>query len=85
MAAEKLSISMDVEMAAAVREAARKADLSVSAWFAQAAEAQLRHGYLREALAAADEEFGPIDPAEAERLVAEARKSSIVTGTAGAA
>lgn len=86
MAAEKLSISFDAELADAVRAAAADSDTTVSNWLADAAQDRVRQHHLRVALDSVWAEVGPLDDAEIDALVAEARKSSRwVNGRAGAA
>ncbi|MGH3802709.1 MAG: hypothetical protein ACRDTD_21810 [Pseudonocardiaceae bacterium] len=82
MAVEKLSISLDSDLAAAVRAAAAEQGVSVSNWLGAAADAQVRQRKLREALDALAAELGPLHPTEADRLVAAARRSSkLVAGS----
>lgn len=50
---------MDPELAAAVREAAEGAGMTVSAWLSQAAADSVRNELLRIALDRWDEEVGP--------------------------
>ncbi|MCC6622920.1 MAG: hypothetical protein IT385_16795 [Deltaproteobacteria bacterium] len=50
MSATRLSITLDPALGAAVRAAARRAKLSVSAWIAEATADRLRHEALKEAL-----------------------------------
>ena len=86
MSAEKLSISLESDLAASVRAAASEQGVSVSTWLADAAQAQIRQRRLREALDALAEEEGELDPAEIDGLIARARRSSrVVSGTPGAA
>jgi hypothetical protein len=80
MPSEKLSISLDEGLASAIRHAAANEGVSVSSWIAAAAEQRARREHLRAALAALDDEFGALQPGEAERLIAAARSSSVVTG-----
>jgi len=47
VAVEKLSISMDAEVAQAIREEAQAEDLTVSRWIAEAAQARLRKTALK--------------------------------------
>ncbi|MDQ3152474.1 MAG: hypothetical protein M3R63_12390 [Actinomycetota bacterium] len=77
MAAEKLSISLDSDLAAGVRALAAQQGMTVSAWLAEAAAARVRNIRLREALDAWEAEFGRLSEEEEERLVAEARSRSI--------
>lgn len=86
MSSEKLSISLDTDLLALVRAAAAERGMSLSTWLAKAAEAQVRQMLLRQALDADAEEFGKLDDDEVERLVTEARRTSIVVrGHQGAA
>ncbi|MGA9312575.1 MAG: hypothetical protein WBV74_19725 [Pseudonocardiaceae bacterium] len=86
MGAEKLSISLDSDLAASVRAAANEQGVSVSTWLADAAQAQVRQRRLREALAVLASEQGELDPVEIDRLITDARRTSrVVIGTKGAA
>jgi hypothetical protein len=86
MGAEKLSISLDSDLAAAVRAAAGEQGVSVSTWLADAAQAQVRQRRLRAALDVLTSEEGELDPAEIDRLIAHARGTSrVVIGAEGAA
>lgn len=86
MAAEKLSISLDSELAAAVRTAANEQGVSISTWLADAAQAQVRRRRLREALDVVASEEGALDSIEIDRLIADARRTSrVITGAEGAA
>lgn len=86
MSAEKLSISLESELAAMIRADAAERGLSVSTWLADAAEARVRQRRLRAALDALASEIGSLDPADIDRLVAQARQSSrVITGAEGAA
>lgn len=86
MSVEKLSISLDAELAASVRAAANDQDVSVSTWLAEAAQARVRQRQLREVLDALAAEEGPLDPAEIDELIARARRGSVVVNpTQGAA
>lgn len=67
MKAAKLSISLEAELGAEVREAARKAGKGLSAWLAEAAAAKLRNEGLRELLDEWEVEHGPITPEELAR------------------
>lgn len=78
MGAEKLSISLDAELAATVRAAAGERGVSVSTWLADAAEAQVRQRRLGEALDALDAEFGELDADEAQLLVRAAHRNSVI-------
>lgn len=79
MPAEKLSISLEEELATAIRSAAAAEGVSVSSWIASAAEQRARREHLRAALESFDDEFGALRPGEADRLIAAARSSSSVT------
>lgn len=86
MSAEKLSISLDSDLAATVRAAAAEQGVSVSTWLAGAAQAQVRQRRLRAALDSLAAEIGSLDAEEVDRLVAAARtNSTVVTGSRGAA
>ncbi len=86
MGAEKLSISLDSELAASVRVAASEQGVSVSTWLAEAAQARVRQRRLREALDVFASEEGELDPAEIDRLIADSRRTSqVIIGTEGAA
>lgn len=86
MSAEKLSISLEADLATSVREAASEQGVSVSMWLAEAAQAQIRQRRLREALDALAAEEGELDPTEIDRLIADARRSSRwVVGAEGTA
>lgn len=86
MAAKKLSISFGGELADAVPAAAAADGTTVSNWLAEAAQDRVRQHYLRVALDTLAAEIGPLDEAEVEALVTEARKNSRwVNGRAGAA
>ncbi|HSV66166.1 MAG TPA: hypothetical protein VLJ59_09715 [Mycobacteriales bacterium] len=86
MSAEKLSISLEADLAVTVRAAAAELGVSVSTWIADAAEARVRQRRLREALDALSVEAGGLAVEDIDQLVAEARRTSIVTaGTKGAA
>ncbi|MGQ0775656.1 MAG: hypothetical protein ACT4NY_14765 [Pseudonocardiales bacterium] len=86
MGAEKLSISLESELAASVRGAASEQGVSVSTWLADAAQAQIRQRRLREALDALASEEGELDPTEIDGLIANARRTSrVIIGAEGAA
>lgn len=80
MAVEKLSISLDVELARVVRAAAAEQGVSVSTWLAEAAEAWARQRHLGRALDTLADEVGPLTDEDVDRLVAQARSASVVTG-----
>ncbi|MGE0784814.1 MAG: hypothetical protein AB7S26_03925 [Sandaracinaceae bacterium] len=79
MGAEKLSISLDSELAAMVRRAAAEERVSTSEWLARAAEARMRRAHLGAALDAFAEEHGSLSPAQVGELIEQARERSIVT------
>ena len=88
MPAEKLSISLDEELATAIRSAAAAEGVSVSSWIASAADQRARREHLRAAVDSFDRAYGALQSGEAERLIAAARSSSTVTrpnisGTSG--
>jgi regulator of protease activity HflC (stomatin/prohibitin superfamily) len=58
MTVERLTVSIDAELATAVRDAAGADDQNVSAWFADAARRQLAQRGLREVIAAWELEHG---------------------------
>jgi hypothetical protein len=60
MQVDRLSITLEPRLGAAVRKAAKRAGVSVSAWIAEATAARIRNLALREALDAWDEEDGPL-------------------------
>lgn len=60
MAVKKNTISLDAELAEAISEAAVADNSSVSAWIADAVQAELRHRRGFEALRAYEAECGPI-------------------------
>jgi hypothetical protein len=63
MKVHKLSISLDPDLGDQVRAAAESVGLSVSAWLAEAAAAQLRHKALHAYLDDWQAEHGKISPA----------------------
>ncbi|MGH8967786.1 MAG: hypothetical protein ACRDXB_21030 [Actinomycetes bacterium] len=69
-----------------MRAAASEQGISVSTWLANAAQAQVRQRRLREALDVLASEEGELDPAEIDRLIANARRNSrVVIGAEGLA
>jgi hypothetical protein len=60
MQVDRLSITLEPSLGAAVRKAAKRAGLSVSAWIAEATAARIRNVALRDALDAWDEEDGAL-------------------------
>ncbi|MGH9156124.1 MAG: hypothetical protein ACRD1K_09910 [Acidimicrobiales bacterium] len=83
MATEKLSVSFDPDLAAAIR-AAQDANVSVSTWLAEAAEVKVRQRRLREALDDFAAEHGPLEESDIDRLISAARSSSTVAGRGAA-
>lgn len=71
MKVEKLSISMAPELGDDVRAAAERAGLSVSAWLAEAAAAELRRQAIRDFLEEWQAKHGAITPAELAKARAE--------------
>jgi len=69
MSVERITVSLETELAAAVRDAADADAQNVSSWLADAARRQLAARGLREVVAAWEAEHGPFDDAE----LAEAR------------
>jgi hypothetical protein len=82
VSAEKLSISLDADLAATVRAAAAEEGVSVSTWLARAAEAKARQRHLREALDEFATEHGALTDADIDRLITEARAASNDAGAA---
>lgn len=70
MNVDRFSVSMDPHMGAAVRDAASRAGMSVSAWMAEAATDRLRNDLLAEALDRWEEEDGAFDEAELDAAAA---------------
>ena len=84
MAAEKLSVSFDPSLAAAIRSAAAEEGVSISMWLAGAAEAKARRRHLRDALDDFASEHGALTDADIERLIGDARTGSAVVGRGAA-
>lgn len=80
MAVDKISVSLDEELADLARRAAAEEGISLSAWITNAAQDRLRNLLLGVALEEIWKEIGPMSVEEMERLVAEARAESVVTG-----
>lgn len=80
MASEKLSVSFDPSLAAAIRVAAAEEGVSISMWLAGAAEAKARRRHLRDALDAFAAEHGVLADADIDRLIGEARAGSAAAG-----
>ncbi len=64
MTVEKMSVSFEPALGAAIRQAAAGAGLGVSAWLTGAALDRLRLESLGKAMAAWEQEFGPLTEAE---------------------
>ena len=64
MGVEKMSVSFDLELGAAIRASASGNNQSVSAWLAEAARDRLRLEALGEAVTAWESRFGPLTEAE---------------------
>ncbi|MGH8897296.1 MAG: ribbon-helix-helix protein, CopG family [Egibacteraceae bacterium] len=79
MAVDKLSVSLDEDLADVVREAAAEEGVSVSAWLSAAAQDRIRNRLLRVALDELARDTAPMNADEAARLVAEARQAATVT------
>jgi hypothetical protein len=74
---EKMSVSFDLELGQAIRASAIANRQSVSSWLAEAARDRLHLEALGEAVAAWEQEFGPLtdaEVAEAERALERAQK-----------
>jgi hypothetical protein len=80
MGVEKMSVSFDLELGEAIRSSAAGEGRSVSAWLAEAARDRLRLEALGDAVAAWEEQFGPLTDAE----VAEADRRLDQPAAAGA-
>jgi hypothetical protein len=61
---EKMSVSFDLELGAAIRASATAADQSVSTWLAEAARDRLRLEALGEAVAAWEQQYGALSEAD---------------------
>lgn len=81
MSTEKLSISLDAELATAVRRAAAEEGISISTWLSHAAEAKARRRRLREALDLFAADNGTLNDADIDRIVSEARVHSVVANS----
>ena len=75
MTVNKLSISLDSDLADAVRDAARRNDQNLSAWLAGAAASRLRREGLREFLDAWEDEHGHFSTEEIEQARADLRSA----------
>jgi hypothetical protein len=82
MKSEKLSISLEADLAETIRASATKTGVSVSSWISDASAQKARQLALREALDEYAKEFGSLSEERIDELVAEARKTSRSTGPA---
>jgi hypothetical protein len=80
VAIDKLSISMEPDLASVVREAAAEDGVSVSAWLSTAAHDRIRNRLLRRALDAEALEFGPLTSREVDDLITEAFTEAVEVG-----
>ncbi|MBA2308110.1 MAG: hypothetical protein H0W01_02140 [Pseudonocardiales bacterium] len=80
MAVDRLSLTMEAQLGAAVREAAERAGMSVSSWLAAAAADRLHNELLAVALDVWEAEDGPFDDDE---LDAAAATLGVVRGARG--
>ncbi len=64
VAVERITVSLDAELAAAIRDAAEADEQSVSAWLADAARRQLASRGLRDVIADWEVEHGAFTPDE---------------------
>ena len=64
MNVDRITVTMETHLGTAVRDAAARAGLSVSAWLAEAAADRLRHDLLGRALDDWEQESGPFSDAE---------------------
>jgi hypothetical protein len=64
MQVDRLSITMDPKLGAAVRRAAKRAKMSVSAWISEASADRVRNELLGQALAEWEADQGPFDAEE---------------------
>ena len=70
MKVDRFSITMDPDLGAAVRDAAERQQMSVSAWLAAAASDRLRNELLGRALDRWEDEDGPFTEAELDAAAA---------------
>ena len=75
MSVNKLSISLDSDLAAAVRDSAHRNGQNLSAWLAAAAASRLRREGLREFLDAWEDEHGHFSTDEIEQARADLRSA----------
>ena len=61
---DRVSITLEAQLGAEVRSAAQRADVSLSAWIAEAVADRLRHEAMGQALALWQAEDGPFTPTE---------------------
>ena len=79
MAADKLSVSFEADLADIVRQAAAEEGVTLSSWLSAAAQDRIRNRLLRAALDEVAADVGPMSPDEVEQIVAAARSSAILT------
>ncbi|MGH3545762.1 MAG: hypothetical protein ACRDPW_07545 [Mycobacteriales bacterium] len=79
MAAKKMSISLDAELARTIRAAAHEADVSLSTWFSEAAASRVRQQRLRYALSTSDPEVAALSDTQLDHAVTQARQASFMT------
>lgn len=70
MKVDRFSITLEPDLGAAVREAAERQQMSVSAWLAAAASTRLRNELLGRALDRWEQEDGPFAEAELDAAAA---------------
>ncbi|MGH6628429.1 MAG: hypothetical protein ACREB3_01710 [Burkholderiales bacterium] len=70
MQVDRFSVTMEPDLGAAVRDAARRAGMSVSGWLAQAAADRLRNDLLGAALDGWEAEDGPFGDEELDAAAA---------------
>jgi hypothetical protein len=64
MGVEKLSVSFELDLGAAIRESASRAGVSVSAWLAESAAVRLRQELLGDAIATWERRYGKLTAQE---------------------
>ncbi len=80
MKSEKLSISLEAELAETIRASASKEGVSVSSWIAEASIQRARQFALEELVASDAVKFGALSNEEVNRLIAEAHSASGALG-----
>ena len=76
MKSEKLSISLEADLAETIRGYATKEGVSVSSWIAEASAQKARQQLLEELVKADALELGALSDEEVDRHIAEARAAS---------